>query len=89
MDIDGFKGSFDKLWGYSNIVRYGTAKLGNDGCIVLVSGTPARKMKTWAGCPFGRWRGCGALARAIAPEIAPKRISALWCQALSTRPWLH
>jgi hypothetical protein len=26
MDIDGFKGSFDKLWGYSNVVRYGTRK---------------------------------------------------------------
>ena len=45
MDIDGFKGSFDKLWGYSNVVRYGAPKLGDDGNIVLVSGTPARKMK--------------------------------------------
>ena len=23
MDLDGFKGSFDKLWGYTNVVRYG------------------------------------------------------------------
>ena len=45
MDIDGFKSSFDKLWGYSNVVRYGTAQLRDNGCIVLVSGTPARKMK--------------------------------------------
>ena len=45
MDIDGFKGSFDKLWGYSNVVRYGAPKLSDHGTIVLVSGTPARKMK--------------------------------------------
>jgi len=23
MDMDGFKGSFDKLWGYANVVRHG------------------------------------------------------------------
>ena len=42
MDIDGFKGPFDKLWGYSNVVRYGAPKLSDNGNIVLVSGTPAR-----------------------------------------------
>ena len=24
MDLDGYKASFDKLWGYTNVVRYGT-----------------------------------------------------------------
>ena len=24
MDLDGYRASFDKLWGYTNVVRYGT-----------------------------------------------------------------
>ncbi len=75
MDIDGFKRSFDKLWGYSNVVRYGTAKLGDDGCIVLVSGTPARKMKPGQVALSAVGGAVEALARAIAPEIVPKRIN--------------
>ena len=75
MDIDSFKGSFDKLWGYSNVVRYGTTKLGDDGCIVLVSGTPARKMKPGQVALSAVGGAVEALARAITPEIAPKRIN--------------
>ena len=75
MNIDGFKGSFDKLWGYSNVVRYGTANLGDDGCIVLVSGTPARKMKPGQIALSAVGGAIEALARGIAPEIAPKRIN--------------
>jgi len=75
MDIDGFKGSFDKLWGYSNVVRYGTAKLTDDGCIVLVSGTPARKMKPGQVALSAVGGAVEALARAIAAEIVPKRIN--------------
>ena len=43
MDMDGYKASFDKLWGYANVVRFGARHLPDDGCIVLVSGAPARK----------------------------------------------
>ena len=75
MDIDGFKGSFDKLWGYSNVVRYGTAKLDDYGCIVLVSGTPARRMKPGQVALSTVGGAVEALARAIAPDIAPKRIN--------------
>ena len=75
MDIEGFKGSFDKLWGYANVVRYGSLKLSNDGCIVLVSGTPARKMKPGQVALSAVGGAVEALARAIAPEIAPKRIN--------------
>ncbi len=45
MDMDGFAGSFDKLWGYANTVRYGAEHLAEDGTIVLVSGSPARQMR--------------------------------------------
>ena len=43
MDLDGFKASFDKLWGYTNAVRLGAAHLSDSAAIVLVSGYPARK----------------------------------------------
>ena len=45
MDLDGYKASFDKLWGYTNVVRYGTKFLKDNGNIVLVSGSPARKCR--------------------------------------------
>ena len=75
MDINGFKGSFDKLWGYSNVVRYGAPKLSDHGTIVLVSGTPARKMKPGQVALSAVGGAVEALARAIAPEIAPRRIN--------------
>ncbi len=43
MDMDGYQASFDKLWGYANVVRFGQAHLSDNGAIVLVSGSPARK----------------------------------------------
>ena len=42
MDMDGYQRSFDKLWGYTNVVRFGARYLPEDGCIALVSGAPAR-----------------------------------------------
>lgn len=47
MDMAGFQGSFAKLWGYSNAVRYGAHHMNKDGSgsIVLLSGSPARKAK--------------------------------------------
>ena len=89
MDIEGFKGSFDKLWGYSNVVRYGAPKLSDNGTIVLVSGTPARKMKpgqvalsavggaveALAACPKReRKRGTGTIGSA--PESAASSCAA-------------
>jgi hypothetical protein len=37
MDLDGFQGSFRKLWGYVNSVRLGAEHMAEDGCITLVS----------------------------------------------------
>ena len=59
MDINGFKGSFDKLWGYANVVKYGVPCVNDNGCIVLVSGSPARKPKPGQialSCVGGRWK---------------------------------
>lgn len=75
MDMDGFKGSFDKLWGYANVVRHGTGHLRDDGSVVLVSGSPARRCKPGQVALSSVGGSVEALARAVAPEIAPKRIN--------------
>ena len=75
MDMDGYKASFDKLWGYANIVRFGAQHMTQDGSIVLVSGSPARKCKPGQVALSSVGGAVEALARAIAPEIAPRRIN--------------
>ncbi len=75
MDMDGYRGSFDKLWGYANVVRFGAEHLADDGNIVLVSGTPARKCKPGQVSLSSVGASVEALARAVAPELAPKRIN--------------
>ena len=73
----GFKSSFDKLWGYANIVRYGTNHLSSDGTIVLVSGAPARRMKPGQIALSAVGGAVENLVRGIAKEIAPKRINSV------------
>jgi NAD(P)-dependent dehydrogenase (short-subunit alcohol dehydrogenase family) len=75
MDLDGFQGSFAKLWGYANVVRLGAEYLAEDGAIVLVSGTPARRPKPGQVALSAVGAAVEALARAIANEIAPRRIN--------------
>ncbi len=75
MDMDGYKASFDKLWGYANVVRFGAEHLSNDGSIVLVSGAPARRTKPGQVAIGSVGGAVEALVRAIAAEIAPKRIN--------------
>ena len=75
MDMLGFKSSFDKLWGYANIVRYGTTYLSSNGTIVLVSGAPARRMKPGQIALSAVGGAIENLVRGVAKEIAPKRIN--------------
>ena len=75
MDMEGFKGSFDKLWGYANVLRYGVSHVRESGSIVLVSGSPARKPKPGQIALSAVGSAIEALARTIAAEIAPKRIN--------------
>jgi NAD(P)-dependent dehydrogenase (short-subunit alcohol dehydrogenase family) len=75
MDMNGYKASFDKLWGYANVVRYGTRHLSPEGTIVLVSGAPARKCKPGQVSLSSVGASVEALVRAVAPEIAPRRIN--------------
>jgi len=75
MDMDEYAGSFAKLWGYTNTVRYGTEHLTADGAIVLVSGSPARKCSPGMIAISSVGNAVEGFARGIAPELAPRRIN--------------
>ncbi len=75
MDMDGYQRSFDKLWGYANVVRFGSDHLSAEGCIVLVSGAPARRMKPGQIAIGSVGGAVEAFVRGVAPELAPRRIN--------------
>ena len=75
MDMDGYQASFDKLWGYANVVRFGAHHMSEDGTIVLVSGAPARKAKPGQVSLSSVGAAIEAMVRAVAPEIAPRRLN--------------
>ncbi len=75
MDMDKYRGSFDKMWGYANVVRYGTPHLDADGTIVLVSGSPARKPKKGQIAIGSVGGAVEAFVGGVAKELAPRRIN--------------
>lgn len=75
MDMDGYQASFDKLWGYANVVRFGTQHMSEDGTIVLVSGSPARKAKPGQVSLSSVGGAVEAMVKAVAPEIVPRRLN--------------
>lgn len=77
MDMDGFQGSFAKLWGYANVVRYGAGHLSDNGAIVLVSGSPARTTNPGLAALGAVGGAVEQLVRYIAVEIAPRRINVI------------
>jgi len=77
MDMDGFQSSFNKLWGYTNVVRYGVSHLSERGAIVLVSGTPARNGRPGQIALSSVGGAVESFVRGLAKEIAPKRINVM------------
>ena len=77
MDLDGFQGSFRKLWGYVNSVRIGAPHMAEDGCITLVSGSPARKCPPGFAAISSVGNAVEGFVRAVATEIVPRRINAV------------
>lgn len=75
MDLDGYEASFSKLWGYANVVRLGAEHMSQDGAIVLVSGSPSRKAKPGQAALSSVGAAIEAFARAVAAEIAPRRLN--------------
>ena len=84
MDLDAYQGSFDKLWGYTNVVRLGTEHLTEGGNIVLVSGSPARRGKPGQVALASVGAAVEQFVRVVAPEIAPKRINVVSPGVIST-----
>lgn len=77
MDLDGFKGSFAKVWGYTNCVRLGTEHLSERGCIVLVTGSPAKRAKQGQIALGAVGAAIESFVRTVATELAPRRINAV------------
>ena len=75
MDMQGFRNSFDKLWGYANVLRYGVGHLSDNGVAVLVSGIPARRPKPGQVAIGAVGGAVENLARTVAREIGPKRVN--------------
>ncbi len=75
MDLDEFQGSFRKLWGYVNSVHLGAPLMSERGAIVLISGFPARKAMPGMSAISTVGNAVEGFVRAIAPELAPRRIN--------------
>ena len=75
MDLAGYRASFDKLWGYTNVVRLGAEYLSDDGNIVLVSGAPARRAKPGQAAIASVGGAVEQFVRAVTAELAPNRIN--------------
>lgn len=75
MDMDAYQASFDKLWGYANVVHLGAPHLSEAGSITLVSGSPARKAQAGQSALASVGGAVEQFVRAVAPELVPKRIN--------------
>ncbi len=70
-----FREAFNKFWGYTNVARQGIPCLNDAGSLTLVSGSPARKCNPGMSSVSTTGNAVEGFTRAIAIEIAPKRIN--------------
>lgn len=70
-----FQEAFGKLWGYARVVRTGAPFLAGDASVTLVSGAPARKIKTNASALSCVGASVENLVRCLAVEMAPIRVN--------------
>ena len=75
MDLDGYRGSFAKLWGYTNSVRLAAEHMDERGTIVLVSGTPARRAKSGQVSLASVGGAVEAFLPRRGPRTGPRRIN--------------
>lgn len=81
---DQFSEAFGKFWGYTNVAREGVPFLSERGSLTFVSGSPARKSNV--GMSSISCTGCAVegLTRALAMEIAPRRVNVVAPGIIST-----
>ena len=72
-----FREAFNKFWGYTHVARQGAPYLVDNGSLTLVSGTPARKCSPGMSSVSCTGSAVEALVRALALELAPKRVNAV------------
>lgn len=72
-----FREAFNKFWGYTNVARQGIPRLSENGSLTLVSGSPARKCNPGMSSVSTTGNAVEGFTRAIAIEIAPKRVNAV------------
>ena len=87
MDVNGFKGSFDKLWGYANVVRYGAPTVCDTLAVSFWSAAAQRASRSPA--KFHCLLSAGRL-RPLPNPLLPKSHQnvSMWCHPeLSTRRW--
>lgn len=89
MDLDGFQGSFAKLWGYANTVRIGGHYVSNKGAIALVSGYPARNFKPGYIAISTVGNAIEGFVRGLAAELAPRRINVVSPGLIDTPMFSH
>ena len=85
MDLDGYRNSFAKLWGYVNSVRLGVPQMSTGGAVVLFSGYPARKYRAGTIAIGSVGGSVEAFIRLVANELAPVRINGV-CPGLIDTP---
>lgn len=74
MNLDGYKGSFAKLWGYAHVLRHGGPHVRAGGAVVLVSGAPARGPKRGQASLSTVGASVEQLVRCVAPEFAEREV---------------
>ena len=82
-----FSAAFEKFWGYTQVARNGEPHVKENGSITLVSGTPARKYKSGSSSLSCTGGAVEAFVKALAIEIAPKRINAVSPGLIDTAMW--
>lgn len=82
-----FAAAFEKFWGYTNVVRQGEPHVNAQGSITLVSGSPARKFKVGASSLSCTGGAIEAFVRALAIELAPKRVNVVSPGLIDTPMW--
>lgn len=84
-----FREAFNKFWGYTHVARLGIPHLSETGSLTFVSGTPARKSNP--GMSSVSCTGCAVegLTRALALEVAPKRVNVVAPGLIETGMFAH
>ena len=72
-----FREAFNKFWGYTHVARQGVPFMSENGSLTFISGTPARKCNPGMSSVSCTGSAVEGLTRALALELAPKRVNAV------------